>query len=110
MFHKRLLKEFPDNRKYIIGMVIMQWIALLANIVLIYVMAKYIDSMLNKKMKGELQLIGMLVFVMLIRGVATFWNNRFSFIASTAVKKRLRERIFSKLMKLGTNYHSLFTT
>ena len=109
MFHKRLLKEFPDNRKYIIGMVIMQWIALLANIVLIYVMAKYIDSMLNKKMKGELQLIGMLVFVMLIRGVATFWNNRFSFIASTAVKKRLRERIFSKLMKLGTNYHSLFT-
>ena len=110
MFHKRLLKEFPDNRKYIIGMVIMQWIALLANIVLIYVMAKYIDSMLNKKMKGELQLIGMLVFAMLIRGVATFWNNRFSFIASTAVKKRLRERIFSKLMKLGTNYHSLFTT
>ena len=24
MFHKRLLKEFSDNRKYVAGMVIMQ--------------------------------------------------------------------------------------
>ena len=27
MFHKRLLKEFSDNRKYVAGMVIMQWAA-----------------------------------------------------------------------------------
>lgn len=110
MFHKRLLKEFPDNRKYIIGMVITQWVSLLANVMLIYVMAEYMGSILNRRMEGGLQLIGVLVFVMLIRGVATFWNNRFSFAASTVVKKRLRERIFSKLMKLGTNYHSSFAT
>lgn len=110
MFHKRLLKEFPDNKKYIIGMVITQWISLLANIILIYVMAEYMDSILNRKMEGGLRLIGILVFVMLVRGVATFGNNRFSFAASTVVKKRLRELVFSKLMKLGTGYHDSFAT
>ena len=39
MFHKRLLKEFSDNRKYVAGMVIMQWAALLANVALMYVLS-----------------------------------------------------------------------
>lgn len=91
-------------------MVITQWISLLANIILIYVMAEYMDSILNRKMEGGLRLIGILVFVMLVRGVATFGNNRFSFAASTVVKKRLRELVFSKLMKLGTGYHDSFAT
>lgn len=42
MFHKRLLKEFSDNRKYVAGMVIMQWAALLANVALMYVLAAYV--------------------------------------------------------------------
>ena len=40
MFHKRLLKEFSDNRKYVAGMVIMQWAALHANLALKNVLAE----------------------------------------------------------------------
>ena len=42
MFHKRLLSEFKENKKLVIGMVLTQWISLLANIVLIYSMADFI--------------------------------------------------------------------
>ena len=29
MFHKRLMKEFKENQKYVAGMVITQWVSLL---------------------------------------------------------------------------------
>ena len=52
MFHKRLLKEFSDNRKYVAGMVIMQWAALLANVALMYVLAAYVGR-ISGIVKGE---------------------------------------------------------
>lgn len=48
MFHKRLLSEFKENKKLVIGMVLTQWISLLANIVLIYSMADFIMKILKK--------------------------------------------------------------
>ena len=125
MFHKRLLKEFPDNKKYIIGMIVTQWVSLLANMILVYTMAEYIGMLLNKQEEMNLWflpqslqdqfpiegiLVGVLVAAMIIRGGMTFWNNQFSFQASTAVKKRLRELIYAKLMKLGSRYRNSFAT
>lgn len=123
MFHKRLLKEFPDNKKYIVGMIITQWFSLIANVILIYVMSEYIGFLLNRKIGNswfvewmqqkipmEVFLIGVLILVMVVRGIATLWNNRFSFQASTIVKKRLRELVYSKLMELGSGYRASFAT
>lgn len=53
MFHKRLLKEFSDNRKYVAGMVIMQWAALLANVALMYVLAAYVGENIRNCKRGE---------------------------------------------------------
>ena len=36
MFHKRLLKEFKDHQNLGAGMVMTQWITLLANVVLVF--------------------------------------------------------------------------
>ena len=36
MFHKRLLGTLKETRGYIAGMVVCQWISLLANIVFLY--------------------------------------------------------------------------
>ena len=45
MFHKRLLKEFNDNMKYVIGMVATQWVSLLANVGMMLTVATFVANL-----------------------------------------------------------------
>lgn len=126
MFHKRLLREFSDNRKYVVGMVAAQWVSLLANVALMLVLAHFIDGILQistnvatissvsgGSKKASVSAAGLLlVFVLafLLRTLATTAGNRFSYLASTNVKRRLRELVYEKLMQLGTSYREVTAT
>lgn len=112
MFHKRLLKEFNDNRKYIAGMVLTQWVILLANVVLMLFAASFIGHMSDGSLTAsEFQIILLaLAGALLIRGIMNTWNSRLSFQASTEVKSRLREKIYRKLMELGSLYRDTIAT
>ena len=115
MFHKRLLKEFQDNIKYVVGMVATQWISLIANVVLMLVITSMIAALIENKVvnfnsKNVLILLFVFLGVFVIRAVATTYNTKFSFAASENVKKRLRETIYEKLMKLGPNYRDAVST
>lgn len=117
MFHKRLLKEFSDNRKYVAGMVIMQWAALLANVALMYVLAAYVGR-ISGIVKGESLTAspsdGVLLIVfaaaLFVRIAATSAANRMSYLASTQVKRRLRDRIYEKMMEFGAAYREAVAT
>ena len=115
MFHKRLIKEFKDNMKYVIGMVATQWVSLLANVVLMLIIANIVATFVEGKetVWNESAVVGLLVIfagVFLIRAKATSLNTRFSFQASENVKHRLREKVYAKLMKLGPNYRETVST
>lgn len=117
MFHKRLLKEFSDNRKYVAGMVVMQWTALLANVALMYVLAAYVGR-ISGIVKGESPTAslsgGVLLIVfaaaLFVRIAATSAANRMSYLASTQVKRRLRDRIYEKMMEFGAAYREAVAT
>ena len=119
MFHKRLMKEFKDNHKLVAGMVVTQWVTLLANVALIYGTALFIQSLLVPKegaqglfglvagmdMRSRIVcLLGLLLGVMAVRAAMTALNSKWSFAAASRVKSRLRRRIFEKLMAIGGNY------
>ncbi len=115
MFHKRLLKEFQDNIKYVVGMVATQWVSLVANVVLMLMIASIVASFIEKSSfswSSESALVLLVIFlvVLLVRGLATTYNTRFSFAASENVKHRLRENVYEKLMKLGPNYRDTVST
>ena len=112
MFHKRLLKEFDDNKKMIRGMVLTQWIALLANVVLIAQIAAFITVMFqNETHIGDiLTLAATLVAVILIRSITTYINTKLSFEASKQVKERLRSNLYKKIMGFDRSYRDTFTT
>lgn len=112
MFHKRLLNEFNDNRKYIAGMVLTQWVTLLANVVLMLFAASFIGHMSDGSLTAsDFQIILLaLAGALLIRGIMNTWNSRLSFQASTEVKSRLREKIYRKLMELGSLYRDTIAT
>lgn len=112
MFHKRLLKEFKENQKLVAGMVMTQWITLLANVVLVFALALFVSNLLQGQTQGKLLWIlpVTLIAVMLVRGIANTVNQKLSFQASSNVKRRLRELTYEKLMRLGTKCHEAIAT
>lgn len=115
MFHKRLLKEFQDNIKYVIGMVATQWISLVANIVRMLFIANIVSKFvegdgLGLQDSAAMGLLFVFAAVFFVRAKATSINTWLSFRASENVKHRLREKVYGKLMKLGTNYRDTVST
>ena len=115
MFHKRLLKEFQDNIKYVVGMVATQWVSLIANVVLMLFIANIVATFVqgNASVWNDSAAVGLFIIfvvVFIVRAKATSLNTRFSFRASENVKHRLREKVYAKLMKLGPNYRDTVST
>ena len=112
MFHKRLLNEFQDNKPYVYKMVFTQWISLLANICMIGSIAFYLQLLRQNQVmvSDTIKLIGVILAVIIVRRYMTKKYSYLSFCASTNVKKRLREKIYNKLMELGGNYRKEITT
>lgn len=105
MFHKRLIKKFSNHMKHVIGMVVAQWVSLLANVVLMLTLAGFVEGILNREISGKIRYL-LIVFVaaLLVRMVATTIGSRLSFLTSMNVKRRLRELVYEKLMRLGASY------
>lgn len=112
MFHKRLLNEFQDNKPYVYKMVFTQWISLLSNICMIGSIAFYLQLLRQNQVMiaDTMKLIGVILAVIIVRRYMTKKYSYLSFCASTNVKKRLREKIYNKLMELGGNYRKEITT
>lgn len=121
MFHKRLLKEFHQNRKNLFRMVLTQWIMLLANVVLMLQTADVIQLLLTGGMSADtlasadfkkeaLRLLLVLAGALFIRGCMSYLNSYLSFAVSREVKERLRNLVFEKLMRLGSSYHDQMKT
>jgi len=115
MFHKRLLKEFKDNIKYVVGMVATQWISLIANVVLMLFIANIVATFVqgNAFVWNASAVVGLFTIFVVVFGVrakATSYNTIFSFRASENVKHRLREMVYAKLMKLGPKYRDTVST
>ena len=68
MFHKRLLKEFRDNQKYVAGMVAAQWGILLANVILMLAAADFIGDMRT----GSLETAGIWRILLILAAVLLF--------------------------------------
>lgn len=112
MFNKRLLSEFKENKILVVGMVITQWLSLLANVLLIYTMSDFIMKVFNRQVESKnIYILAITaIIVMAVRTVMNSLNSGLSFKASTGVKKRLRQMIFEKLMRLGSGYKEKLQT
>lgn len=114
MFHKRLMKEFKENQKYVAGMVATQWGSLLCNVALMYAIGVFLEKLLlyNRTVgEGDIaKLFIVFAAVYIGRAVFTSIGSNLSFAASTQVKRKLRELVYEKLMKLGSSYHAHFAT
>lgn len=106
MFNKRLLKEFPENKSLVIGIIASQWISLLANISLVYFTATLLLSMYQGgwEIKKAYPYIVFLIGVVAVRGVMYYTGDKLSAKASENVKKKLRERLYHTVLESEGSY------
>ena len=112
MIDKRLIGLVPECKKFIVGNIIFQWCALLANIALMTSITNLIGMLYIGTATGKRIVYTAVValIAIIVRYVSTTQSASMGFYSSKAVKKTLRERIYDKLLHLGTSYNEHVNT
>ena len=112
MFDKRLMQMCPESRKYIFGNILLQFLELCCNAAMILMIAWSVQNLYSKAWgPGDLAVPAAVITVtVILRFFTTKYAARMSYLASRTVKRVMRERIYGKLLKLGTSYREHVTT
>lgn len=112
MINRRLIGTVKESRKYIAANVLAQWTGLLANMGMIFSIARLLGLLYEKK-AGERELfmtLAAMALCALIRYAASVCSFRMAHLSARLVKLRLRELIYEKLLNLGISYREKAAT
>lgn len=106
MINRRLIATVKESKHYIAGNVLCQWLSLLGNIAMMAAMARLFQNLYEGTAEASdygktALLVGA---VLLLRFACSVFSSRLAYLSSKAVKKTLREQIYSKLLRLGAAY------
>lgn len=112
MINKRLIGSVKESKKYIFANVFLQWVGLIANIVLMTTISIFISSLFlqTTTKQSSFILLGITAVTILIRFGTTLLATKMAYWASHHVKKQLRHQIYDKLLQLGSNYNQKVKT
>ena len=107
MIKTKLIKLLADSKKYIVYNVFWQWAALISQIIIVYIIANIIA-----KLPAPLNYMDVvkLLAALVVRFVSDRLASMASYRASVDVKRVLREKIFDKLLRLGSSYNEQIAT
>lgn len=112
MINKRLIGTVKESKKYVALNVAIQWCSLAANVVMMAAISVLLASMAEKNVTrtGIYTTIIIAAAAVVIRYLCAVGMSKMSYLSSKAVKKTLREKIYEKLLKLGTSYQEKIQT
>lgn len=106
MIDKRLIRTIRESKKYIAWNVIYQWISLVANITMMVSIADLLSRLFANTADRE-NFVCTVIVVAAAVGIRYFCavqSAKMGYLSSKAVKKVLREKIYRKLLRLGSSY------
>ena len=112
MINKRLIGIVPESRKYIAGNVALQWLSLVANMVMMTSIATLLSAIYIYRETSALFFNTVIVMLaaLLVRFGCAIGASKMSYLSSREVKKILRRLIYEKLLRLGASYQEQTTT
>lgn len=112
MINKRLIGIVPESRKYIAGNVALQWLSLVANIVMMTSITTLLSDLYIYKETSIVFFDTVIVMLaaMFVRFGCAAGASKMSYLSSKEVKKTLRRLIYEKLLRLGVSYQEQTTT
>ena len=112
MFDKRLFSLVPGVMRHIAGNVALQWLALLANVVLFVSVGRLLQSVLTGGATGIDLARTLLVAVVAVavRLVCQAQATKQGLAASALAKQRVRTLVYDKLVRMGPSYRETVAT
>lgn len=116
MINKRLIELMGNAKKFIVFHVFFQLINLSLNIIAIFLISEFLQKALEKNMEKNIlsydiiKVSSCIIIVIVLRFISNILMAKMSYYASGKVKQTLREKIYSKLLKLGISYREKFST
>lgn len=106
MINKRLIGTVSESKKYIAGNVALQWCSLAANIGMIGAICRLLERLYRQTagINDLLLTAAVAIMAVAIRFACNVGAARMGYLSSKAVKKTLRDMIYSKLLQLGASY------
>ncbi|WP_442951002.1 ABC transporter transmembrane domain-containing protein [Oscillibacter sp.] len=112
MINKRLIGMVSESKKYVAGNVTLQWCALAVNIAMIGAISHLLER-LYRSSAGADDLLTTAVAALIavaVRFGCSVGAARMGYLSSKAVKRKLREKIYGKLLRLGSAYRQQVQT
>lgn len=112
MINQRLINLVSRSKRYIAGNVIFQWIGLAANIVMMFAFGFLLERLISRDFDRTAIIVSLVIAAaaILVRCVCIKMASKMSFLSSKEVKHTLREKIYRKLLRLGTSYNEQVST
>ena len=111
MINKRLVSYLKDDKRYVYLQVLMQWLGLIAQIIIIAIMADMINKLYYySKIDDFIVKIIIVVVLVLIKGYFGKLASTYSFKAGKNIKGKLRCDIYKKILLLNNHYNEVIST
>lgn len=112
MINRRLIGTVSESKKYIAGNVLLQWCSLAANIAMMTGITGLLAALVTETADKSsiLKTAAVAVVAVIVRFLCTTGASRMGYLSSKAVKRTLREKIYRKLLRLGTSYQEQVQT
>ncbi|MEL3901231.1 MAG: ABC transporter ATP-binding protein/permease [Treponema phagedenis] len=112
MIKKRLTNLLSHAKKYIYLNVLWQWIALISQIAAVFFIGRLLERLLTGSLSRSDILTASAVFTaaLAVRAIATSYSTKYTFLAGRDVKFMLRDRLYAKLLRLGSAYRESIAT
>ncbi len=112
MIKTRLVQLLSHSKKYIALTVLWQWMALLTQIGIIFVLARGLSQALDQGVLPDKAALmaGLIMAGVALRFICDKMATRMSYAASMDAKEILREKMLRKLLALGSGYTKMVST
>ena len=110
MFEKRLFSLVPQATPYIVASVLFKWIALMANITVMWVLARILGGVVTGDLPTSLAIDALkqaalpLAAVIIVRAASIYLAQRAGDKAAFEAVRRVRSLVYDKLTALGPSY------
>lgn len=106
MIKKRLVALLAHARKYIVFTILWQWAALLSQVAMVFSIATFLEQVTVHavSLQSAERTILILALTVMIRILCDRMGARSSYLACVDVKRILREKLYEKMLQLGTSY------
>lgn len=110
MFEKRLFSLVPQATPYIMASVLFKWIALMANITVMWVLARILGGIVTDGLSAALAVDALaqaalpLAAAIIVRAASIYLAQRAGDKAAFEAVRRVRSLVYDKLTALGPSY------